>query len=56
LWVEDGEITHPVSEVTIAGNLEKILNRVEMVGNDLEFRGPVCGPTIKVGELTVAGE
>jgi PmbA protein len=56
LWVEDGEIVHPVSEVTIAGSLEKILNRVEMVGNDLEFRGPVCGPTIKIGELTVAGE
>lgn len=56
LWVEGGEIAYPVSEVTIAGNLEKILNQVEMVGNDLEFRGPICGPTIKVGELTVAGE
>jgi PmbA protein len=56
LWVEDGEIAYPVSEVTIAGNLEKILNQVEMVGNDLEFRTAVCGPTIKIGELTVAGE
>lgn len=56
LWVEDGEIAYPVSEVTIAGNLEKILNRVETVGNDLEFRTAVCGPTIKIGELTVAGE
>lgn len=56
LWVEDGEIAYPVSEVTIAGNLEKILNRVETVGNDLEFRTVVCGPTIKIGELTVAGE
>ncbi len=56
LWIEDGEVAYPVSEVTISGNLEKILNQVEMVGNDLEFRGPVCGPTIKIGELTVAGE
>jgi PmbA protein len=56
LWVEGGEIAYPVSEVTIAGNLEKILSQVEMVGNDLEFRSPVCGPTIKIGALTVAGE
>ncbi|MFZ2054275.1 MAG: TldD/PmbA family protein [Candidatus Aminicenantales bacterium] len=56
LWVEAGQIAYPVSEVTIAGNLEQILKRVEVVGNDLDFRAPVCGPTIKVGELTVAGE
>jgi len=56
LWVEAGEITFPVSEVTIAGNLGEILSQIEMVGNDLDFRSPVCGPTIKVGALTVAGE
>jgi PmbA protein len=56
LWVEGGEIAYPVSEVTIAGNLGQALNRVEMVGNDLDFRSPVCGPTIKIGSLTVAGE
>jgi len=56
LWVEGGEIAFPVSEVTIAGNLEEILNGVEALGNDLDFRAPVCGPTIKIGELTVAGE
>jgi PmbA protein len=56
LWVEDGEIVFPVSEVTISGNLEEILNHIEAVGNDLDFRAPVCGPTVKIGELTVAGE
>ncbi len=56
LWVEGGEIAFPVSEVTIAGNLEQILNQIEAVGNDLDFRAPVCGPTIKVGEMIVAGE
>ena len=56
LWLEDGEIAYPVSEVTISGNLEQLLNHVEAVGNDLDFRAPVCGPTIKVAELTVAGE
>jgi PmbA protein len=56
LWVEGGEIAFPVSEVTIAGNLGEILSQVEMVGDDLDFRSPVCGPTIKIGALTVAGE
>jgi PmbA protein len=33
-----------------------MLKNVEMVGNDLEFRGSICGPTVKVAEMTVAGE
>jgi PmbA protein len=56
LWVEDGQVIYPVSEITISGNLGGILNNIEMVGNDLEFRSSVCGPTIKVGELTIAGK
>jgi PmbA protein len=56
LWVVKGEIAYPVSEITIAGNLGKILNQIEMVGNDLEFRSPISGPTIKIQQLTIAGE
>ena len=56
LWIEKGEIAYPVSEITISGNLGELLKNVEMVGNDLEFRGSICGPTIKVAEMTVAGE
>jgi PmbA protein len=55
LWIENGEIAYPVSEITIAGNLGTLLENVEMVGNDLEFRGSICGPTIKVAEMTIAG-
>jgi PmbA protein len=55
LWIEKGEIAYPVSEITISGNLGSLLNDVEMVGNDLEFRGSICGPTIKVGEMLIAG-
>ncbi len=56
LWIEDGEIAYPVSEVTISGNLGRVLESVEAVGTDLEFHSPVTGPTIKVAEMTVAGE
>ncbi len=56
LWVEKGEIAYPVSEITISGNLGEILNNIEIIGNDLEFHSPISGPTIKIQELTVAGE
>jgi len=56
LWVEKGEIAYPVSEITISGNLGEILNQIEMVGNDLDFHTPLAGPTIKIQELTVAGQ
>ena len=56
LWVEKGEIVYPVSEITISGNLGDILNSIEMTGNDLSFLSPVTGPTIRIQELTVAGE
>ncbi|MCK4645358.1 MAG: TldD/PmbA family protein [Candidatus Aminicenantes bacterium] len=56
LWVENGEIAYPVSEITISGNLGEILNSIELIGNDIDFLSPISGPTIKVGELTVAGQ
>jgi len=55
LWVENGEIAYPVSEVTISGNLGNILHSLESIGSDLEFYGAVAGPTIKISELTIAG-
>jgi PmbA protein len=56
LWIEDGEIAYPVSEVTISGNLGRVLEGIEAVGNDLEFHSPVTGPTVKVAEMTIAGQ
>jgi PmbA protein len=55
LWIEGGEIAYPVEEVTIAGNLRDMLAGIEMVGNDLRFRGATSAPTIKVDRMTVAG-
>ena len=55
LWIESGELAYPVEEVTVAGNLGEMLQGITMVGNDLEFRGPLASPTLKVEEMTVAG-
>jgi PmbA protein len=56
LWIRNGELAFPVSEVTIAGNLKEMLLGLEAVGSDLEFRGSVAAPTVKIGEMTVGGK
>jgi len=55
LWIRGGELAYAVSEVTIAGNLKDMLAGLEALGSDLEFRGSVAAPTIKIGEMTVGG-
>ena len=56
LWIENGELAFPVSEVTIAGTLHEMLNGIQEIGNDLEFRGSMASPTILIGEMTVSGQ
>jgi PmbA protein len=55
IWIRDGELAFPVSEVTIAGTLQEMLNGIAEIGNDLEFLSSVSAPTIMLGEMTVAG-
>jgi PmbA protein len=55
LWIRNGELAFAVSGVTIAGNLKDMLLGLEAVGCDLEFRGSVAAPTLKIGEMTIAG-
>jgi PmbA protein len=56
IWIENGELTFPVEEVTIAGNLKDMFQNIEMVGNDLEMRGRIAAPTLKISQMTVAGD
>jgi PmbA protein len=56
MWIENGELAYPVSEVTIAGNLKDMLRDVQVIASDLEFRGSMASPTIFVGEMTVSGK
>jgi PmbA protein len=55
LWIENGALTHAVEEVTIAGNLAGMLKNVAAIGNDLEFRGAVASPTLRIDGMTIAG-
>ena len=55
LWIENGELTFAVEEITIAGNLREMLRNITAIGNDLVFRGSVTSPTLRVDGMTVAG-
>ena len=53
-WIENGKVTYPVSEVTIAGHLLDIFRSIA-VANDLEFRYGVNAPTVRIEGLTLGG-
>jgi PmbA protein len=55
LWIENGELTYPVEEITVAGNLKEMLKNISEIGNDLEFRGSTASPTIRIDGMTIAG-
>jgi PmbA protein len=56
LWISGGELAYPVEEITVAGNLKELFFNISEIANDLEFRGAVAAPTIRVDGLTVGGE
>ena len=53
--VENGEITHPVEEVTIAGNLRDIFMNVVAVGEDIDTRGNIHTGSVLISTMMVAG-
>lgn len=55
IWIENGELTYPVEEVTVAGNLKEMFNNISEIGNDLEFRSSVTSPTLRIDGMTIAG-
>jgi PmbA protein len=55
IWIRDGELAFPVSEVTIASTLQEMLAGIVGIGNDLRFRGSMESPTLMIGEMTVGG-
>ncbi len=54
-WIEDGELTFPVAEITIAANFDDILKRIDAVADDLRLRSSIAAPTFRVSHMTLAG-
>ena len=56
-YIEDGIKTHPVEQITVAGNFFTLLNNIEEIGSDLKFpMSSVGSPSIVIKELSIAGE
>jgi PmbA protein len=56
LWIDRGQLTYPVQEVTVAGNLLDMFAGIEGVGHDLVLRDRTAAPTLKIARMVVAGE
>jgi PmbA protein len=56
LWIENGEIVHPVKGVTIAGRAFDILAAIDMIGNDLDMNRTNSAPTFRVAEIQIGGK
>ena len=54
-WVENGEIKHPVREVTVAGDLREMLMRIAAVGDDALTRGAITCGSLLIDEITIGG-
>ncbi len=55
-WVEKGERSFPVKEIAFSGNLIQLFQKVEEVGSDLRFFGPVGSPSLLLKKMTISGE
>ena len=53
-WIENGEVVHPVDEITIAGNLRAMFMAIEAVGNDVDRRSHLLTGSILIGKMTIA--
>lgn len=55
IMIENGEKTHAVRGITIAGNLIEILMQIEEVGLDLRFFGSVGAPSLLISNISISG-
>jgi PmbA protein len=55
-WIENGELTFPVSEVTVSANLDDLLKRIDAVGTDLDLRTSTASPTLRVSRMAIGGK
>lgn len=56
LWIENGEIKHPVKGVTIAGSATEVLGAIDMMANNLDLNRSMASPTFRVAEMQIGGK
>ena len=55
IMIENGKFTYPVSEITIAGNLNDMFQNITLA-DDIEFKYSTNSPTMLIFDMTVGGK
>ena len=55
-WIENGEISYPVEEITIAGNLIDMYKNIICIGNDVDKRGNILTGSVMIDKMVIAGK
>ncbi len=53
--IEKGEITTPIKQIALSGNLKEVMNRVEKIGSDLRFCFKIGSPSLLISSMDLAG-
>jgi PmbA protein len=54
-WIENGAVAYPVDEITVASTTLDMLRNVDAIGKEIEWRGAVSCPALRISEMTVGG-
>lgn len=54
--IEKGELTHPVNQITVSGNIFDLMKNLDEIANDLIIKGSVTSPSVKVKALSISGK
>ena len=54
-WIENGKISHPVEEITIAGNLSAMYSNIVALGSDIDRRHNICCGSVLISEMAISG-
>jgi PmbA protein len=55
MWIENGRLAYPVTEINVSGNLAQMLRDIDAVGNELLWRAGTAAPMIRMSRLMVSG-
>ncbi|MFO7915980.1 MAG: TldD/PmbA family protein [Candidatus Krumholzibacteriales bacterium] len=55
IWIGNGSLSHPVSGFTIAGTFGEMLEDIDMIGKDIEWKNDIASPPFKINKMVISG-
>jgi len=55
LWIENGKPQYAVKEAVISGNILEFFDKVEAIGDDLQFFGSIGSPSLIISDVDISG-